>query len=226
VSYNYEGIDLNMEIILSDMEIRVLGSLIEKEFATPDYYPLSLNALTNACNQKSNRDPVVSYDEQMVQGVADDLEKKGVVWKSGVSRVSKYEERFTHERDLLAREASVLCVLFLRGCQTIGDLRGRTARLYKFESLDEVHEVLKNLEEWGYVQRLPRMPGHKESRYTHLLSGEPETTEVTTPPAVASDTVMDAQAQRVAKLETDMAVAQDELEALKAEFAAFKKQFE
>ncbi len=217
-----------MEIILNDMEIRVLGSLIEKEFSTPDYYPISLNALTNACNQKSNRDPVVVYDEQVVQGIVDDLEQKGVAWKSGVSRVPKYEERFTHDRDLLAKEASILCVLFLRGFQTIGELRGRTARLYKFEDLDEVQNVLKNLEDWGYVKRLPRMPGHKESRYTHLLSGEPETPEATTPPAVSSDTdtVKDEQIQRVAKLEGEMALVQDELEALKDELAAFKKQFE
>lgn len=215
-----------MEIVLNDMELRVLGSLIEKEFATPDYYPLSLNALTNACNQKSNRDPVVAYDEQMVQGIVDGLEKKGVVWKSGVSRVTKYEERFTRDRDLLAREASILCVLFLRGCQTIGELRERTARLYRFESLDDVQDVLKNLEEWGYVKRLPRMPGHKESRYTHLLSGEPEDTEASTTPVVPGDAVMDEQAQRVTKLEADMAVVQDELETLKTAFFAFKKQFE
>ncbi len=215
-----------MEIILSDMEIRVIGSLIEKELSTPDYYPLSLNALTNACNQKSNRDPVVSYDEQTVQHIVDDLEQKGVVWKSTASRVLKYEERLTHDRDLLPRESSVLCVLFLRGHQTVGEIRSRTARLYQFENMEEVHDVLKNLEEWGYVQKLPRLPGHKESRYTHLLSDTIETTEASTPSAEVDSDGQEIQAERLEILERDLSAVRKELETLRAEFHTFKKQFE
>jgi uncharacterized protein YceH (UPF0502 family) len=158
-----------MEPMLDEMEARVLGSLIEKELTTPDYYPLSLNALTNACNQKSNRDPVVSYTEETVQTVLEGLEQKGLIHKSVIGRVSKYEETFIRPRNLVTRESAVLCVLLLRGPQTAGELRGRTERMGRFESLEEVHETMSRLEEWGYVRRLARLAGHKEARYAHLL---------------------------------------------------------
>jgi hypothetical protein len=206
------------------MEVRVLGSLIEKKLATPDYYPLSLNALTNACNQKSNREPVVSYDEQTVQAVLDGLDRKGLISKSGVGRVPKYEERFTAERNLVARESSVLCVLFLRGPQTPGMIRGHAARLYDFQSLEEVHETLSNLQEWGYVRRLPRLPGHKESRYVHLLSGEPATTEEESRPAFTDEAPPEA--ERIDKIEHEIATLRSEMEDLKKIFEEFKKQFE
>jgi len=213
-----------MEAILSDAEVRVLGSLIEKELSTPDYYPLSLNALTNACNQKSNRDPVVSYDDSTVLTVLDDLVQKGLVSKSSVSRVPKYEECFTGERNLVARESSVLCVLFLRGPQTPGMIRGRTARLYHFGNLEELQETLSDLEEWGYVRRLSRMPGHKEVRYMHLLSGEPEIIEPERAPAPGEGITRNT--ERIDKIEQDIETLKNDLEDFKKVFQEFKRQFE
>lgn len=212
-----------MDILLNEMEARIMGCLIEKQLATPDYYPLSLNALSNACNQKSNRDPVVSYTEQAVYETVDGLIQKGLAHESNVARVPKYEERLTPDLKLVAREASVLCVLLLRGPQTIGELRGRTARLYNFESLDEVHETLANLEEWGYTQRLPRMPGQKESRYTHLFCGQPEIVEAGTAPVPVSGAGPDT--DRLEKIEQDIASLRNDLEDLKRAFKEFVNQF-
>jgi uncharacterized protein len=213
-----------MEIMLSATEARILGSLIEKELATPDYYPLSLNALVNACNQKSNRDPVVSYDEETVRENAAGLSQKGLVWKSDVGRVSKYEERFTHDHKFVGRESAILCILLLRGPQTVGEIRGRTARLYNFDDLDEVNETLTNLEEWGMVKRLARMPGHKESRYTHLLCGEPETVVEEAAPVVGSH--MDDRSERMDRIEEDIEALRNDLYELKSAFSEFKKLFD
>ena len=213
-----------MEMILNEEEIRVLGSLIEKSLSTPEYYPLSLNALTNACNQKSNREPVVSYDEDTVTLACDGLEKKGLSRKSSVGRVVKYEERFTRERDLVARESSVLCVLLLRGPQTAGEIRGRTARMHAFESLDDLQKTLANLEEWGYVRRMERLPGHKESRFRHLLSGEPEMTDTNAPPAAPAD--HNETGTRLDQMAQDIEALRNEMEVLKEAFSVFKKQFE
>jgi hypothetical protein len=213
-----------MEMMLTETEIRVLGSLIEKALSTPEYYPLSLNALTNACNQKSNRDPVVSYEENTVARACEDLEKKGLVRKSGVGRVIKYEERFTRERDLVARESSILCVLFLRGPQTAGEIRGRTGRMHAFESLEALLDTLNNLQEWGYIQRLARLPGHKESRYGHLLSGEPEIAHSDTAP---DDSGSNNEAEmRIDRMAQDIEALRSDIDALKEAFAIFKKQFE
>ena len=212
-----------MDILLNEIEARILGSLIEKELATPDYYPLSLNALTNACNQKSNRDPVVSYPETEVQDAVDGLIQKGLVHQSNVARVPKYDERLTPDRKLVDRESSIVCVLLLRGPQTIGELRGRTARLYSFDSLDEVHETLSNLEELGYTRRLPRMPGQKESRYTHLLCGEPEITDEKMVSEAMPGAVADT--ERLEKIEQDMAALRSDLEELKRAFKEFVDQF-
>jgi uncharacterized protein len=213
-----------MEFRLDTMEIRILGSLIEKELATPDYYPLSLNALTNACNQKSNREPVVTYDEADVKSVLDRLIEKQVVWKSDVGRVTKYEERFTHAHSLLPRESSVLCVLLLRGPQTIGEIRGRTTRLFEFEDLEQVQGALGNLEEWGFTRQLPRLPGHKESRYTHLLAGETEIPGMAPTPVATSMAPIDP--ARAENIEQALENLRNEIDTLKAQFAAFKKQFE
>ncbi len=213
-----------MDIILPPIEIRILGSLIEKSLATPDYYPLSLNALVNACNQKSNRDPVVSYDEPTVQAALDDLEQKGLVSKSLIGRVPKLEERFTAQRNQIPRESAVFCVLFLRGPQTPGMIRTRTARLHHFETLEELHETLSDLEQGGYIRRLPRLPGHKESRYVHLLSGEPEETapeSAPTPPQVPP-----VDEERLEKIEQEVETLRNDLEELKRDFQMFKKQFE
>ncbi len=213
-----------MDIVLSNEEVRVLGSLIEKELSTPDYYPLSVNALTNACNQKSSREPVVSYSEQTVEEVVDDLTQKGLVHKSRVGRVPKVEERFTHMRNLVPRESAILCVLMLRGPQTVGEIKGRTARLCNFESLDEVHETLGHLEEYGFVRRLPRQPGRKESRYIHLLCGEPEIAEVETTPTSGHDVPVES--ERIEKVEQDIQTLRNDLAELIREFQEFKNRFE
>src|ERR1700683_54398 len=167
-----------MGIQLDDVEVRVLGALMEKEVATPEYYPLSLNALVNACNQKSNREPVVAYDEDTVETALDGLRAKGLAVRiSGQDmRVPKHAHRLSEVINLGRREAAVLCVLMLRGPQTTGELRGRTERLYQFDDLEAVDACLARLMEWEpepLVARLPRQVGYKEVRYAHLLSGEP-----------------------------------------------------
>lgn len=213
-----------MDVILNDREIRVLGSLMEKAMATPEYYPLSLNALTNACNQKSNRDPVVGWDELTVQAAAEGLEKKHLANRSTVGRVPKYEEIFTRQHNLVASEAAVLCLLMLRGPQTPGAIRSRSDRLHAFDSLDMLQETLDRLCEWGHVSRLERLPGHKESRYTHLLGGEPEdgtgTLERADPSSAAAD------AGRLEALEADIQSVKKELADLRASFKSFRQQFE
>lgn len=214
-----------MDIVLNEKEARLLGSLMEKELATPDYYPLSLNALTNACNQKSNREPVVSYDEETVRDVAEDLIQKGLVSKTSVGRVPKYEERLALKHNFVAGESAVLCVLLLRGPQTAGAIRTRTTRLCNFDTLDGVLETLGNLEEWSFVKRLPRLPGHKESRYTHLLSGLPDTDDHAAP-LTEEPVTTPADAQRVDRLEHKVEALRDDLDALKAAFEGFKRQFE
>lgn len=213
-----------METDLNTIEARVLGSLIEKQLATPEYYPLSLNALTNACNQKSNREPVVTYDEQTVQGVIDGLVQKGLIFKSEVGRVPKYEERFTRKHNFITRESAVLCILLLRGPQTIGEIRGRTARLCTFESLEEVHETLNRLEEWHIVRQLPRQPGQKESRFIHLLAAEPEMQEKE--PALIAGSVAGPESERDGKIEREIEALRNDLENLKRDFLEFKKRFE
>ena len=212
-----------MDIVLSDKEVRVLGCLIEKELSTPEYYPLSINALTTACNQKSSRDPVVSYLEKTVEEIVDDLVRKDLVHKSHVGRVPKVEERFTHAHNLVPRESAVLCVLLLRGPQTGGEIKGRTTRLCTFETLDEVYETLSRLEEYGFVECLPRQPGRKESRYSHLLSGEPliDTEEA----AADAGYNVSTESEPIAKIEQDIQTLRNDLEELKREFNAFKKQF-
>jgi uncharacterized protein YceH (UPF0502 family) len=212
-----------VDIEINDREARVLGSLIEKELTTPDYYPLSLNALTNACNQKSNRHPVVSYTEQVVVDTLEGMIEKGLVQKSGVARVPKYEERLTVDRKLVAREASVLCVLLLRGPQTIGELRGRTARMHPFDSLEDVLETLDSLAEWGWIERLPRMPGQKEARYTHLFCGRPESTKGQIEPEAATGSG-DTEA-RLEIIEQDLQDLRNDLEDLKHAFKDFADQF-
>jgi uncharacterized protein YceH (UPF0502 family) len=212
-----------MEIRIDEKEARVIGCLIEKQLATPEYYPLSLNALTNACNQKSNRDPVVEWDETIVEAIADGLIQKKLAHKSMVGRVPKYEELFVGKHNLVPREAAIVCELLLRGAQTSGELRGRTARLCHFASLEEVLETLNNLESWGMAQRQARLPGHKESRYAHLLSGPlsdtqeaPPRSDRPTPPAEAS---------RLEALENEIKALKAEVQVLRNDLETFKKQF-
>src|SRR5215469_6902941 len=155
--------DLLMSPELSEVEVRVLGALVEKEVTTPEYYPLSLNALINACNQKSNRDPVMTLDEQYIVRSA-----------SGDSRVAKFEHRLNEFYNFHRHEIAVLCVLMLRGPQTPGELRTSSERLYEFQDLDAVHAALNLLmrRDPPLVKVLPRQPGTKESRFMHLLSGD------------------------------------------------------
>jgi uncharacterized protein len=206
-----------MDLELDAAETRVLGSLLEKESATPEYYPLSLNALVNACNQKSNRDPVVAYDNETVEDALEHLRAKGLALRiSGESRVPKHAQRFTEKFNLGRREAAVICVLLLRGPQTVGELRGRTERLYNFDDLDAVEGTLHRLAEMGMVKQLPRQPGFKESRYAHLLSGDVETTEEPRPEAAPPGGGL---AERMAQMEADLAD-------LRRRFDEFRRRFD
>src|SRR3984957_4497123 len=167
-----------MDWQLDATEARVLGALLEKEITTPDYYPLSTNALVNACNQKSNREPVVSYDEDAVEEALHSLRAKGLANRvTGDGRVAKHEQRFTEKFNLGRREAAVMCLLMLRGPQTVGELRGRSERLYTFDDLEAVESTLARLAEMEFVKKLPRLPGSREARWGHLLCGDVEEIE-------------------------------------------------
>lgn len=214
-----------MDILLTDIEARVLGSLMEKSMTTPEYYPLSLNGLTNACNQKSNRDPVLSLDETTVVRALDSLREKQLVVLSASSRVPRYAEVFADTRKLVTRETSLLMVLLLRGPQTVGELRTRTERSYRFEDLAEVEATLDELAESGYVKKLPRMAGRKESRYAHLLSGDVQLEERTPGPEPAT-VIIRAENERIASLEEELQKLRQDFNGLQAEFEKFKKEFE
>jgi uncharacterized protein YceH (UPF0502 family) len=163
--------------LLDPVEARVLGALMEKQATTPEYYPLSLNALVNACNQKSNRDPVVDYDDHDVLSAVERLrEKRYSLTVTGNGRVNKYEQRIAETLNLGRRESAVICVLLLRGPQTLGEIKDRCERLHSFADLSEAESVLEKLAELpagALVKKLPRQPGQKEARYAHLLCGEP-----------------------------------------------------
>jgi uncharacterized protein YceH (UPF0502 family) len=214
---------------LTDVEARVLGSLVEKEITTPEYYPLSLNALINACNQKSNRDPVMTLDEDAVRSAIRSLNDQGLTRfaSSADSRVPKYEHRLNGTFNFHRHEIAVLCVLLLRGPQTPGELRTRSERMYAFEDLESVHSALHLLRkrEPSLVNVLPRQPGNKESRYVQLLSTSIERQEDhDRPPLAVADASADA--VRLALLEEQVARLESEVSSLKDEFASFRKQFE
>jgi len=213
--------------ILNDAEVRVLGSLMEKEMATPEYYPLTLNSLTNACNQKTNREPVVSYDDQIVMTAIDSLRNKKMVRQSSLGRAMKFEQIFSDGLNLITREKAVICILLLRGPQTIGEIRGRTERLYSFPDLEEAKETISNLEEMGLVKKMAMQPGRKEARYTHLLSGEPQDNSEQTPqgPNIAT-TPYSQDLEDIKALQQQIDSMKDEIDQLRREFAAFKSQFE
>ncbi|WP_458775558.1 YceH family protein [Desulforhopalus sp. 52FAK] len=216
-----------MDILLTDNEVRLLGCLMEKEMATPDYYPLSLNALTNACNQKSNRNPVVSFDEETVIYALNGLQERKLVRQSNVSRVPKYEQIFSKELKFTHREEAVICILLVRGPQTIGEIRGRTERLYTFNNLDEVQETISILEDMELVKKLPRQPGRKESRYTHLLSGDLDEANVETVPQGKVETVIVRKENNSTDdLQEQIDNLHQQLQNLQLEFEAFKSQFE
>jgi hypothetical protein len=224
-----------MNILLNDIETRVLGALIEKDVTTPDYYPLSLNALINACNQKNNRDPVMNLDEEAVRQALDTLQEKRLAGptSSADSRVTKYEHRSQEVFNFTRGETAVLCVLLLRGPQTPGELRGRTERMHRFEDLTEVQSTLQRLMQRDppLARVLPRQPGTKESRYKHLLAGDVEDVElsevsVARAPSPASVHGNVADAERLKRLEDELSDLRKEVADLKQQFASFRKQFE
>lgn len=212
---------------LSDVGVRVLGALIEKDITTPDYYPLSLNALVNACNQKNNREPVMTLHEDSVRAALDSLQKQRLAGpaRGADSRVTKYEHRLQEVFNFDRREIAILCVLLLRGAQTPGELRGRAERMYRFEELADVISTLDRLSqrEASLVAVLPRQPGTKESRYMHLLSGDAPAAEHS---YVRSSARTSADEDRIALLETEVAEMKRELAEMHEQLAAFRKQFE
>jgi uncharacterized protein len=213
-----------IEMILTDIEARILGSLIEKALSTPEYYPLSLNALTNACNQKSSREPVTAYTETEIQQAAGELVDKGLIHLSQAGRVPKYEELFSRERKFVPRETAILAVLLLRGAQTAGEIRSRTVRMCEFASPEEVLSTLADLEGWGLVRRLERQAGHKEPRYQHSMAPEPAPPDLAAPASV--DRPQPHSAERMAALEARMALLEDAVAELKSAFRDFRAQFE
>jgi uncharacterized protein YceH (UPF0502 family) len=212
---------------LTEIEARVLGSLVEKQVTTPEYYPLTLNALVLACNQKNNRTPVTSYDETTVAQALETLREKNLayVFYGSTSRVPKYKHVLPEVMHLSQPELALICVLLLRGPQTTGELATRAFRLHEFSGLEEVETTLNGLitrEPDALVTRLPRQAGQKEARFAHLLSGE-----------VIVDTTAEAVApgrgrgsDRVAALEAEIETLKAEVGMLKTQFESFKKQFE
>jgi uncharacterized protein YceH (UPF0502 family) len=215
--------------ILSEVETRVLGSLVEKELTTPEYYPLSLNALVNACNQKSNRDPVMNLNENAVSQALRSLDKEGLAGPADAmdNRVTKFEHRLQEAFNFDRREIAILCELLLRGPQTPGELRSRAERMHRFDDLGQVQSTLQRLaqREPPVVRMLPRQPGTKEARYAHLLSGDVQTQAPEAAPEAAV-THSTADGERIARLENEVAALQNEVADLKQQLAAFRKQFE
>jgi len=213
-----------MDLSLDADEVRVLGSLLEKEVTTPEYYPLSLNALLNACNQKSNRDPVVHFDEATLERALYTLRDKGLLLNitGAGSRVPKYGHRLSEKLNLGRRELAILCELMVRGPQTLGELRTRAERMHRFDDLAEVESVLDRMPE--LVVKLPRRPGEKEARYAHLLSGP--AAALASAPEQPADPVAPPRSDRLTLLEAEVAQLRRELEDLKQQVAGFQKQFE
>ena len=223
-----------MALLLTEAEVRVLGALVEKEVTTPEYYPLSVNALMNACNQKSNREPVMTLSEDAVRLALRSLSDQALVRSAGGdSRVAKFEHRLNEFYNFHRHEIAVLCVLMLRGPQTPGELRTRAERMYGFEDLEAVHAALNLLmrREPALVKVLPRQPGTKESRYMHLLGGEEAPkmdTDVAFSPTAGmpSATTASAGGERMVQLAAEVDELRREIETLRQQFAAFQKQFE
>ena len=212
---------------LTDVEVRVLGSLIEKDITTPDYYPLSLNALVNACNQKNNRDPVMTLEEDSVSHALGTLQEKRLAGPaSGAdSRVTKYEHRLQEVFNFDRREIAILCVLLLRGPQTPGELRSRTERMFRFEALDDIVSTLDRLgrRQPPLAAILPRQPGTKESRYMQLFSGDAPPAELLPVRAPARSSPDN---DRLGHLENEVLELKREVVEMQQQLAAFRKQFE
>jgi len=223
----------NMQLTLSVVEARVLGALIEKEITTPEYYPLSLNALANACNQKSNRDPVLRLEEGQVRKALNRLESQSLVRSVGDGRVTKFEHRLQEVFNFYRPEIAVLCELLLRGPQTPGELRTRASRMHAFEDLESVHSALQHLgkREPPLVTVLPRQAGTKEARYAHLAGETPPPDAAGLPTTVATaekdDRQLSASSNRqIETLTEEVARLRSEIADLQSQFAAFRKQFE
>ena len=215
---------------LNEIEARIVGSLVEKQLTTPEYYPLTLNALVNACNQKNNRDPVVSYDETTVTYALEVLRDRNLVYVfyGSTSRVPKYKHMLPTVYELEPSEVAVISVLLLRGPQTIGELRTRTDRLYEFSGLGDVQETLDGLarRDEPLVTRLERLPGQKEARFMHLLSGDIDVEAIAAAHAVSHARGRGVGAERIEQLEEEVASLRAEVEGVKQTFEEFKKQFE
>ena len=219
-----------MDVILNEVEARVLGCLIEKEMTTPEYYPLSLNALTNACNQKSNREPVMALEEEDVVRALNRMRFNQLTVVSGESsRVAKYRHLLAEKMGLVPAELAVICELLVRGPQTVGELRTRCERMHPFPDLTAVEEVLRELTEREdpLIVRLPRQPGRKEARNAHLFSGMPDmkVEEHEAAPEPARVRVM-AENERIARLEQEVAGLREEVAVLRQAVEEFKSQFE
>ena len=220
-----------MQALLNPVEARVLGALVEKQITTPDYYPLTLNGLMTACNQKSNRFPVVAFDEKTVVRAQESLRDKELArMVSGADmRVPKYYHLFVEKFELTPPQVAALCVLMLRGPQTTGEIRGRSSRLYEFADLGEVEQTLKALSErdrGAMIMQLERQPGRKEARYAHLLCGAPEAAaEEEEGPVEPAALELRADNERIAALEGEVIALRDELAALQRAFEEFKGQF-
>jgi uncharacterized protein YceH (UPF0502 family) len=206
--------------VLDVAEQRVLGALMEKSKTTPDYYPMTLNALTAACNQKTSRKPVVNYDDETVVIALNSLKRRGLISTAsgGSSRVVKYKHNFAIVFPVLPSEVAIICLLLLRGPQTPGELNTNSGRLYEFETLEEVQEILEKLAggEMPYVVQMPRRPGQKEVRYMHLLGGTPDFEEEELPEEPARRSVGELE-NRVAKLEQDFAEMKEAFDKLMKE---------
>ena len=227
---------MSEELVLSPEEVRVVGALIEKQVTTPEYYPLTLNALRQACNQLSNREPVVAFDERTVSWTLESLRDRKLIRAvtTADGRVPKYRHVLDETLGLKSPEMAVMCVLMLRGAQTVGEIRTRTERLYPFSALSFVETTLEDLmtrDPAPLVVKLPRQSGQKESRYAHLLGGEvqvPATETEGAPPSRAEAVTLEVRGERerMARLEDELKTVRAELAELRGQFAEFKKQFE
>ena len=221
-----------MNFNITPIEVRILGCLIEKEATTPDVYPLTLNSLLTACNQKSNRDPVMELTSEDVMTALDSLIDKTLVstWKSGHNRMAKYQHKLRHrvsdKFNFSLPELAVLCALFLRGPQTGGEIRTRCSRIHEFENLDAAAGVLKGLDDnpdGPYITTLARQEGHKEPRYAHLFCGEPDETAM---PSIGFERAASGNNPRMEALELQVSELKSELQALEQRLETFMKQFE
>jgi uncharacterized protein YceH (UPF0502 family) len=215
---------------LTPVEARVLGALLEKEITTPEYYPMTLNALVNACNQKSNRDPVMTYDDETVHETLDSLRAKGLTGliTGPGNRVPKYTHRVSERLNLGRREHALLTELMLRGFQTVGELKNRGARMYEFSDLEEVEACLRAMMDrpgGPLVTQMPHLAGTKEVRWAHLLCGPPRP-EVIDAPSAAANVSGASNSERIAALEGQVTELLSRIESLTAQFQEFRKQFE